>query len=547
MSCLTDKLLRTRVQSARSGIQPHSHRLLFTLLWLVIASELLYLFLLAISPLPALDLSPTPLPTSYSWLLLPFQWLYPQIQTLASHFEALPALLLGATLIALSALYILALFQFYRLKAEDNRRWLSYVLGSTLLFGLTLILLPRLFSDNIFTYMFAGRVFSVYHLDPLQTAPLHIPGDPYAAWIFSNRDEPSIYAPLWFYISALLTQISTSPALALFLFKGFALLAHLLNILLVWAILGRLAPTRRLIGTLMYAWNPLVLIELAGNGHNEGLLMFLLLLATWCALKHAKPGYASGAFLCFGLAISTNLIALLLAPLYAWFAVDHTRSLWRVACDASWRLLVMLAPPVLLFLPLWHGTQTFFALTSAIDMEHFVHSPAGILALPLRSLFTWFAQTTHMPAYLNPIASADMALRASASFIFVLIYLRRFGELRDARLSEQQTQSNTGTISSLASVDTLVNGWTITIFWYLLLVSGWFWPWYILWLFWAVVLRRLDGFTFALLGLTGTVLLLYAFTGFSREPIATYQIAIIFGLPLVYLLIDRIREYRLQR
>ena len=39
-------------------------------------------------------------------------------------------------------------------------------------------------------------------------------------------------------------------------------LAHLINILLIWAIEGKIAPAYRLAGTWLYAWNPLVLIEL---------------------------------------------------------------------------------------------------------------------------------------------------------------------------------------------------------------------------------------------------------------------------------------------
>ncbi|GHO74231.1 hypothetical protein KSD_20020 [Ktedonobacter sp. SOSP1-85] len=531
-----------------TGVKTQTRHSLWGLLWLAIATELLYLFLLAISPLPALHLSSTPLSTSYPWLVQPFQWLTSGLPALKLQFVELPALLFGATLLLLNVLYVLALRSLRAHVDIDTKgsHWLLFLLGSALLFGLTLLLLPRLFSDNVFTYIFAGRTLATYHLDPFRTTPAQIPSDPSYPWILSSRHEASTYAPLWLYLSALITQLSASLAFLLLLFKGLALLTHLLNILLVWSILGRLAPSRRLVGTLLYAWNPLALIELAGNGHNEGLCMFLLLLGTWCLLRARQPRYAAGALLCFGLAVSTNLIALLVLPLYAWFSVDHTRNPWQVALAFTWRLLAMLLPTLLLFLPLWNGANTFFALTSAIDMAHFVHSPAGFLALPLRALFTWFAQLSHMPSYLNPVASADLTVRASATFVFVLIYMRQFGEIRDARLAVRQPLPEQFTREidpegQLASIDTLVNGWTITIFWYLSLVSGWFWPWYVLWLFWAVVLRRLDLFSITILMLTATALLLYAFTGFSRDPIATYQTAIIFGLPLVYLLIARIR------
>jgi hypothetical protein len=43
--------------------------------------------------------------------------------------------------------------------------------------------------------------------------------------------------------------------------------------------------------------------------------------------------------------------------------------------------------------------------------------------------------------------------------------------------------------------------------------------------------------------LSGTALFIYPFVGFSREPLATYQVALIFGIPLLYLIVAG-RRYR---
>ena len=51
--------------------------------------------------------------------------------------------------------------------------------------------------------------------------------------------------------------MSNVPIVSLFLFKGLALLAHLVNCVLIWGILSEIAPSRRILGTLLYAWNPL--------------------------------------------------------------------------------------------------------------------------------------------------------------------------------------------------------------------------------------------------------------------------------------------------
>src|SRR5262249_43147249 len=140
-----------------------------------------------------------------------------------------------------------------------------------------------LFSDDVFTYIFSGRILTVYSADPLNTAPIQFLHDPYLQWVVSGRNTPNIYGPLWLCIASLLVSISlnSSPVATLLLFKGIALLSHLVNCLLVWAILGKIAPGRRVLGTLLYAWNPLAIIELTGSGHNDGLLLGILLLATW--------------------------------------------------------------------------------------------------------------------------------------------------------------------------------------------------------------------------------------------------------------------------
>jgi hypothetical protein len=397
--------------------------------------------------------------------------------------------------------------------------------------------------------MFSGRILAIYKADPMNTIPLQFPNDPYLVWLISGPTTTNIFGPLWLSIAALLASVSNSPVISLLLFKGLTLLAHLLNYLLVWGILAKMAPQRQVLGTLLYAWNPLVLIELAGSGHSEGVLLTLLLLVVWLHLQAAKPFFHFCALIVFGLAISCNLIALLLAPLYLWFVVRRQRQIPRALLALSWRLLVLLIPFVAIMLPYWRGPSTFFAITSAIDMEHFVHSPAGLIALAMRWFFQAVALWWHFPSFLQPITAADMTLRSSATFIFILIYLHIFSQVRHEPSSVAAMKANvqSGSDEIIPGFDTLLRGWASAILWYLILVSGWFWPWYVLWMFWIVVFRRLDLFTVAILLLSCTALFIYPFVGFSRGPLATYQTALIFGIPLAYLIVARLRQRAVER
>lgn len=515
-------------------------------LLLICAFEIFYLLLVALAPLPLLQLNATPLAAALPWVLIPYHLLQPLFgvaATVSSSEAWVPLLILGLTLLALMIVYGLAIVDALNLSKRysvtSSTRWLLLLLGGALLFGLTLLLLPKLFSDDVFTYIFSGRILTVYGADPLNTAPSQFPSDPYLAWIRAGRSSPNIYGALWLCVTSFLVGLDANPTFTLLLFKGGILLTHLINILLIWGILSKIAPARQLLGTLTYAWNPLVLVELAGNGQSEGLLLTLLLLAMWLYVHGKGYWHTLATLLVLGLAVSFNLITLLLAPLLIWFDVRTEQSILRALWGFSWRFLIMCVPALAISLPFWRGASTFFALTSAIDMQHFVHSPIGTLSAPAHAAFRWAASFLHLATFLQPDVAADMTLRASATFIFVLIYVALYARVRHAPTANAANTPRSDPELLFPGLDSLLDSFVITVFCYLGLVSGWFWPWYILWMLWIVALRRFDALTATVLLLSGTALFLYPFVTFADTP---YEPALIFGIPLVYLIIVKWRE-----
>lgn len=513
----------------------------------------LYIFLVVLMPLPNLHFSDTPLAVEWDWTLFPSRLLLSGLQFLSLDPHKIPwlaPLLVGFTLLALTAVYAITLVYIQRqtLVKIRNQRWLFFLLGSTLLFGLILLMEPKLFSDDVFTYIFSGRILAIYHADPLNNAPVQFPFDAYSRWVISGRNTSNIYGPLWLCIASLLVSLRSHPIGTLFLFKGLALLSHLLNCVLVWAILGKVAPTRRVLGTLIYAWNPLIVIELAGSGHSEGVLMCLLFIAMWLHVQTTGRWHTIGPLFALGLAISTNSIVLLLAPLYIWFELRSIHTASHLVKGFCWRACLVLLPALAISLPFWRGAPTFFALTSAIDMEHFVHSPIGAFAIPLRIAFTNIAQWLHFSPVLQPIASADITIRASATCIFVLIYLDIFSKIRSAPKDAHGLTANSKDMQmNLPGFNVLLTGWVTAVFWYTILVSGWFWPWYLLWILWAIALRRVDTLSTTLLMLSGLALLFYPLLAMSGTMTSTYQPTLIFGIPLFYLIIVKWRERQKER
>ncbi len=501
--------------------------------------EVLYLLLVALSPLPALHLKGTPLPEALPWTLLPSRLLFPGASMGMADKAGLFALL-SLTLAALMGVYAFLAWHISKVSTVISSRWLLLLLAGALLFGITLLFQPDLFSDDVFTYIFSGRILSIYHADPLNTAPIQFPVDPYLPWVISGRWTPNIYGPLWLLIASLLVSISNGPVMTLLLFKGVALLSHLANCVLIWAILAKIAPRLRLTGTLLYAWNPLAIIELAGGGHSEGLLSTILLLATLVYVEGYTQGrgrwHELAALLLFGLAMSMNLVALLIVPLFIWFLLRYKSNISGVLWGFCWRALVCLSLVIPIYLPFWRGASTFFAIISVVDMEQFVHSPLGLLTTPVRWIFTLVDQWSHFPPVMQPTTAADMALRFSAIFIFALIYIDLLGKIRSTATTPAQYVDQE---LELPGFDVLTDTWASAVFWYLVLIMGWFWPWYVLWALWIVGLRRLAGHTMVVLLLSGTALLVYLLLPLANSLFAINQSILIFGVPLIYLFIDR--------
>lgn len=535
-------------------------------------AELFYLLFVLLSPLPGFHLTSTPIVDTFPWTLFLSRSLIAITGNLLKQYSWISFILIGMTFLGLFGTYTGAFTRTLRTKNLQSRYCLYVLLGGAALFSATLLFQPMLLSDDVFTYIFSGRILAIYHANPLNTAPQQFPSDPYLFWTISGRNSPNIYGPLWLCICTLLASISNSPLISLFLFKGLELCAHLINIVLVWMILSRIVPTRRVTGTLLYAWSPLALIELAGSGHSEGILLTLLLAATLCFVLLREQQQTSRSYryktvrpqpsltpswfwricmlMVLGLAIGINMVTLLIAPLYIWFEMRQRR-ISRALLGFCWRFVCILSVEILFMLPFWRGSDTFFSLTSSVDMAHFVHSPVGLFTLPLRFIYRIIFPiiARGLPPSMLPDTAADVTIRATAMFIFLLIYANFFSQIRHAPRTPigMRNRQDTDPQMLLPGFDTLLTCCSLAIFWYLILVSGWFWPWYILWMLWLVALRPIDAHTTAILLLSWTALFIYAFTGFTKDPLVTYQSALIFGIPLTYLLIVRNKQRQTER
>lgn len=265
------------------------------------------------------------------------------------------------------ALYALG----YRLAGRASQRTL--LLFGALFCAELLFAYPATAAD-VFGYIAHARVLAMHGLNPFVIAPLAVPGDPILPYL-AYPAEPSQYGPLWVLLGALLALLAHGNLLLeVLLYKGVAALAHLAGGVLVYHVAGRLSGRRRVARTsgYVYLWNPLLLWEMVGNAHNDGLMMLgglagVALFARGTTLL-ALPATVLGGLV--------KLPVLVTAPLVV-LASRH-----RAARAIEGALLgVVLA--VVVYRPFWDGPATLTALRRT---DLFTASLGSVVRLALEPL-----------------------------------------------------------------------------------------------------------------------------------------------------------------
>ncbi|MGE5141007.1 MAG: glycosyltransferase 87 family protein [Rudaea sp.] len=163
------------------------------------------------------------------------------------------------------------------LGTQDRSAW-AIVIGGAVLFSAILIWLYPTDALDIFDYIIRGRMQAIYGANPFYAPPSAYQYDPlfrFTGW----KGATTAYGPGWEMIAAVVARFAGDGVLANVLaFKMVNILAYFGSILLIARMLLKHAPERALFGVLLFAWNPLVLYVVAGNGHNDSLMVFFVAL-----------------------------------------------------------------------------------------------------------------------------------------------------------------------------------------------------------------------------------------------------------------------------
>ncbi len=363
-------------------------------------------------------------------------------------------------LILLLAVYAWAVLIFRR---RQDKGLLS-ILTLALLLCVILTVIPPLVSKDVFSNIFYGKIAARYHDNPYIVTPQRLAGDQLMAYVSLNwKNTAIVYGPLHTYFSMLLNLVAGEGITANILaFKGAMALFHLLNVIIVWSILGLLAPRRQRFGTMIYAWNPIALTIGVGGGHNDVMMMTLVLLALYLLVKGRKwPGFV---FLCLSVLIKyVSLILVVALVIYLVYRREGTRERLR---DLASYAAVFLLIAVLLFLPFWAGTNTFASTLRNLQLNN-LDSLGGILAFLFAAVFRY---VFFVPAFVAETLGSVLSKMLLLPFFLAALWLapRRAREWRD--LPE-------------------------CFFWVTLLylvTTSYYMPWYFIWLLPLISLRPWD-------------------------------------------------------
>jgi hypothetical protein len=149
---------------------------------------------------------------------------------------------------------------------------------------------PTLLSRDVYAYWAYGRVGAVHEANPYEDAPAQWPDDPATQTMGSSwREQPSLYGPAFTLVSeAVAVTAGDSAQRASVIFRGLAAL----SILTIVALASLLAVNRAFAAAFV-GLNPLVALHFGGGGHNDALMIALVLGAL--ALHRVRRDTAAGA------------------------------------------------------------------------------------------------------------------------------------------------------------------------------------------------------------------------------------------------------------
>ena len=172
---------------------------------------------------------------------------------------------------------------------------------------------PAILSFDIFNYIATAKVAFFYHENPYIVMPYEFIGDPLLLFMHA-ANKVALYAPFWTLLSAIPHLLGFNNFLiTLFNLKFFISLFYVAGAFLVWKI------SKNIYSVVLFALNPLIVIETLVSSHNDIVMMFFALCAFFFAFK--KKFILALLFPFFSIFIKYATIVLL--PIFIYMLIKY--------------------------------------------------------------------------------------------------------------------------------------------------------------------------------------------------------------------------------
>jgi hypothetical protein len=298
-------------------------------------------------------------------------------------------------------------------------------------------------SIDVLSYISHGYVRAGLGENPYLVPSSAVATSPIAADLAAYGWRPvhpvTPYGPLITQLETVVAGLPWSVDGMVIAFKVVAVACSLATAALIWVILRQVRPDRRDLGTAAYLWNPMIVVELAGEGHNDAIMVMFVLLALALSIRRR----AAGGLIAMAAAILAKYLPALFIPLqaaYLWrTGLDPRRLARQVAVGVAVSALLAAA----LFAPYWAGIETFSGIRLTGGVGHTGSTPTMMLEVLSR---------VATESAIRPVVTA---VAACALVVYVAT--------RAINVRDEQTLLRAAAGASVA---------------YVLLASPSYWPWY---------------------------------------------------------------------
>jgi alpha-1,6-mannosyltransferase len=259
------------------------------------------------------------------------------------------------------AIYVVVVVRCLRGPVGPSGR--AILMATPVILSVCLLFVAPTFSFDVLSYIAHGATGTlVAGGDAYSTQPSEVLFLPLGqelrdlGWVPPPGTSP--YGPLWTLMETGIVRLPLSVAGDILLFKLIEMAATLCSAAVIWRILALVRPNAQLAGTVAFLWNPVVLVELVGEGHNDGLMILFVLLGLYATLR----AWPSGGIAAGALGVLVKFLPALFIPaqlVYLWRTrIDWTDLVRGVALGAA----ISVALAVVLFAPFW-SSQTLSGLS----------------------------------------------------------------------------------------------------------------------------------------------------------------------------------------